>query len=47
MILNFQNPTFYENIEKITIKPTYQGKEKHLQVTKMVQFGLFQFKMIL
>ena len=28
MILNFQNPTFYENIEKITIKPTYQGKEK-------------------
>lgn len=28
MILNFQNPTFYENIEKITIKPTYQGKAK-------------------
>ena len=25
MIMNFQNPTFYENIEKITIKPTYQG----------------------
>ena len=28
MILNFQNPTFYEHIEVITIKPTYQGKEK-------------------
>ena len=25
MILNFQNPTFYENIEKITIKPTASG----------------------
>ena len=25
MIMNFQNPTFYENIEKITIKPTYSG----------------------
>lgn len=25
MIMNFQNPTFYENIEKITIKPTLQG----------------------
>ena len=28
MIMNFQNPTFYENIEKITIKPTYQGAAK-------------------
>ena len=25
MIMNFQNPTFYENIEKITIKPTASG----------------------
>ena len=28
MIMNFQNPTFYENIEKITIKPTYSGAAK-------------------
>ena len=28
MIMNFQNPTFYENIEKITIKPTSQGAAK-------------------
>ena len=28
MILNFQNPTFYENIDKITIKPTYSGAAK-------------------
>lgn len=46
MILNFQNPTFYENIEKSQLNQLTKVRKKHLQVTKMVQFGLFRFKMI-